>query len=158
MTKSRGLGPALRNPSVECPSCGRRMTNNLIGRHLPTHDPMHVEANRLRHAERQRRYHQTPAGQALAARARHSENGRRASIERARRWHRTESGRLAHNAHSAVSAAVRAGRVAKEPCIRCDSWESFAHHPRGYQGGARWDIEWLCLDHHMEAHGRAGAA
>lgn len=158
MTKSRGLGPALRNPTVECSVCGRPMTNNLIGRHVAAHDPAAAEARRQRKRDRQRAYNQTPEGKATAARARHSEQGRRAGVERHRKWHRTERGRLAHQAHTAIAAAVRRGTLAKEPCIRCGSPESFAHHPNGYAGACRWDIEWLCLTHHMEAHGRVAAA
>lgn len=143
-----------QNPRVECPECGRVLPNNVSQRHARSHDAEVQEARRQRKCDRQRAYNQTPSGKATAARARHSETGRKADVERHRRRLATPEGRAAARAHNAIRAAVKRGRIVREGCRACGSPDSFAHHPNGYEGEARWDIEWLCMAHHMEAHGR----
>jgi hypothetical protein len=147
-----------QNPRVACAVCGRTLPNNVIERHGRSHDAALQEAKRQRKCDRQRAYNQTEAGRTVARRTRHSEQGRRANIERHRRWFQTPTGRAATRAHNAVRAAIQRGRIVKKPCAVCGLLEAFAHHPNGYEGQARWDITWLCLVHHMEAHGRVVAA
>lgn len=55
-----------------------------------------------------------------------------------------------------VGTEIAAGRLQKLPCY-CGETKVQAHHPRGYEGAAALDVEWLCGPHHREAHRQAGA-
>jgi hypothetical protein len=147
----------IRNPRVECPTCGRWLTSNLIGRHVAAHDPAVREARRIHKNGHQRSYHQSPAGRMTRRRWTRSPRGLAGARRREERWRRTEQGRKAHSAHTAVYVALRDGRLVRKPCRICGDPKAFAHHPNGYEGIHRLDVEWLCLTHHMEAHGRVAA-
>ncbi len=53
-------------------------------------------------------------------------------------------------AHYLLGNAVRDGRIIKQPCRKCGSKKSEAHHPDYMKP---LDVEWLCLKHHREGHG-----
>ncbi len=54
-------------------------------------------------------------------------------------------------AHSAVSNAVRDGRLTKQPCEVCGATTKVeAHHP---DYSKPLDVQWLCFRHHREVHG-----
>ena len=55
-------------------------------------------------------------------------------------------------AHSAVAAAVRRNRLARQPCEQCGSSPAEAHH-QDY--GQPLVVRWLCNGCHRIAHGRA---
>lgn len=55
-------------------------------------------------------------------------------------------------AHHAVARAIGRGRLVRQPCAVCGATKVHAHHPRGYVGDARLDVEWLCALHHHQAH------
>lgn len=55
-------------------------------------------------------------------------------------------------ARGAVYRAVRQGRLQLEPCIVCGDERVEAHHYLGYAPEHRLDVQWLCRDHHEEAH------
>lgn len=133
------------------------MTNNLIGRHVQTHDPERREAQRAERNARQRAYYRTPEGRATAHRAHASEAGLRNRRLGHQKWRATTHGTIANRAHAAVRRAIRRGDLVKQPCMTCGNQQSFAHHANGYEGAAQLDVRWLCMPHHMEAHGRAAA-
>ncbi len=54
-------------------------------------------------------------------------------------------------AHSAVSNAVRDGRLVRKPCEVCGSEKSQAHHD---DYSRPLDVRWLCRTHHLEHHGK----
>lgn len=98
-----------------------------------------------------------------------SKRWREANAERRRQWHEAwrrspagiESERRqrernraagAKQARAAVTRAIASGRLVRQPCAECGVEPAEAHHPRGYLGEARWDIEWLCRAHHEVAH------
>ena len=56
-------------------------------------------------------------------------------------------------AHAAVSKAIREGRLAKQPCIRCGMLPAHAHHD---DYGKPLDVIWLCRKHHAELHHERG--
>lgn len=58
-------------------------------------------------------------------------------------------------AHSAVSNALRAGRLKKCPCEVCGLEEVDAHHD---DYSKPLDVRWLCRTHHCEHHAREIAA
>lgn len=55
-------------------------------------------------------------------------------------------------ARYAVSEAIRAGRLVKQPCERCGKADKvIAHHP---DYSKPLEVQWLCSRHHAEAHGK----
>ena len=153
MTTGFGSG----NPIVECDGCGRRMTNNLISRHARTHEPGHMESRRARKAVRQRAYHKTVMGQAVAYRTRHSARGRAANLRAVHKIRATEEGQVRLRARLLAYRMVKTGAIPRGPCVVCQSPKSTIHHPNGYHGDAALIITFLCWRHHMEAHGRVSA-
>jgi hypothetical protein len=51
-------------------------------------------------------------------------------------------------AQEAVSAAVRAGRLVRQPCEKCGA-KAHAHHD---DYSKPLDVRWLCPKHHTEHH------
>lgn len=51
-----------------------------------------------------------------------------------------------------VAKALAAGTISRQPCQECGDPDAIAHHHKGYDHPL--EIEWLCLHHHMIAHGR----
>lgn len=64
-----------------------------------------------------------------------------------KRWR--EMNPLRYRAHSAVSHAIRDGRLRPMPCWVCGDAKSVAHHP---DYSAPLDVVWLCQAHHKAAH------
>ncbi len=54
-------------------------------------------------------------------------------------------------ARKMVQDRVRRGVIQKLPC-HCGETKVQAHHPRGYEGPAALDVEWLCGPHHRARH------
>lgn len=54
-------------------------------------------------------------------------------------------------APQSVYQAVKAGKLVKQPCAVCGDDRVHAHHHRGYEGEALYDVVWLCALHHKEA-------
>lgn len=52
-------------------------------------------------------------------------------------------------ARTAVSNALRDGRLFKQPCQVCGNTKSEAHHP---DYSKPLEVEWLCKLHHEEVH------
>lgn len=48
-----------------------------------------------------------------------------------------------------LGAAVRAGRIKPQPCIKCGSTRTHAHHP---DYNKPLTVVWLCVTHHREVH------
>lgn len=55
-------------------------------------------------------------------------------------------------AHKAVAQALRKGFLERLDCHICGSKESEAHHYKGYELKHWFDVQWLCREHHVEAH------
>lgn len=53
-------------------------------------------------------------------------------------------------ARSAVSHALRDGKLFKEPCFHCGSTENIEAHHTDYTKPL--DVTWMCLSHHRELH------
>ena len=54
-------------------------------------------------------------------------------------------------AHTAVSNAVRDGKLKRLPCVVCGNPKSEAHHP---DYNKPLDVHWLCFKHHRMEHGQ----
>lgn len=54
-------------------------------------------------------------------------------------------------AWSAVSNAIRDGKLVRLPCEKCGNPKSQAHHT---DYSKPLDVQWLCFKHHREAHGQ----
>ena len=52
---------------------------------------------------------------------------------------------------TAVSNALRAGRLVREPCLFCDATPAQAHH---HDYDRPLDVTWLCPGHHALIHAR----
>jgi hypothetical protein len=52
-------------------------------------------------------------------------------------------------AHNRVAAALRDGRLFKQPCVECGSLEVEAHHE---DYSKPLDVVWLCTKHHHARH------
>jgi ribosomal protein S27AE len=81
-------------------------------------------------------------------RARYQRPERKAVVQqRAARWN--EQNPEGYAAHTAVSNAVRDGRLKKEPCLFCGQGKVHAHH-RDY--ARPLDVIWLCPKCHHRLH------
>lgn len=67
--------------------------------------------------------------------------------EVSRRWR--EQNIAGAKAHSAVSYALRSGKIAKEPCLFCGSAQVHAHHKNYAEPLA---VIWLCAKCHHRLH------
>lgn len=65
--------------------------------------------------------------------------------------HIDEYERKKQSAHTLVAQAIRDGKIKKQPCKVCGNERAIAHHP---DYDKPLEVEWLCLSHHMAAHGR----
>ena len=57
-----------------------------------------------------------------------------------------------HRARWAVSRAIKAGRLLRQPCEVCGEAKVHAHHD---DYGKPLDVRWLCPAHHREHHAKA---
>lgn len=69
------------------------------------------------------------------------------SVEVAKAWRAEDKRRSA--AHSAVARAIKSGALKREPCERCFSEKSVAHH-EDYD--KQLDVMWLCQPCHKQRH------
>lgn len=65
----------------------------------------------------------------------------------------TEQRELRMAARGAVSNAIRAGRLIRQPCERCGVPEAQAHHD---DYSKPLDVRWLCQEHHNDVHREIG--
>jgi hypothetical protein len=56
-------------------------------------------------------------------------------------------------AHKAVNAAIKDGRLERKPCALCGSEPTEAHHT---DYARRLDVVWLCRSHHRKVHSAYG--
>jgi ribosomal protein S27AE len=71
----------------------------------------------------------------------------KANVEVNRAWRAEDSRRVV--AHSAVSRAIREGRLDRNPCVRCGEAKSVAHH-EDYDKPL--EVMWLCQPCHKQRH------
>ncbi len=81
------------------------------------------------------------------ARYKNNEDRRKKIAERAKKWREKHPDR--YKAHTAVSNAVRDGRLVKLPCEVCGEKYVHAHHDN-YKNPL--EVKWLCPIHHQELH------
>lgn len=60
----------------------------------------------------------------------------------------------AHRAHTAVSKALSAGRLVRQPCEVCASADDVQAHHDNYSEPL--SVRWLCRRHHISHHTEAG--
>ena len=75
------------------------------------------------------------------------ENNRERHTELTKNWRQKHPEKYA--AHSAVSNALRSGKLQKETCAVCGDENSQAHH-NDYTKPL--DVVWLCSKHHAQVH------
>ena len=71
----------------------------------------------------------------------------KAQVEINKAWRAEDSRRVV--AHSAVSRAIREGRLDRNPCVRCGEAKSVAHH-EDYDKSL--EVMWLCQPCHKQRH------
>jgi len=71
----------------------------------------------------------------------------KAQVEINKAWRAEDSRRVV--AHSAVSRAIREGRLDRNPCVRCGEAKSVAHH-EDYDKPL--EVMWLCQPCHKQRH------
>lgn len=96
-----------------------------------------VRANRLKNIDRIRAYDRQRASQPH----RIANNSKQSST-----WRKEFPNRM--RAHSAVSRALRTGKLQKDVCWVCGG-NAFAHHP---DYDRPLDVVWLCQPHHKQVH------
>lgn len=62
-------------------------------------------------------------------------------------WRQADKRRM--KCHNAVTRAIKSGKLTREPCIRCGSIKSLAHH-EDYDKPL--DVMWLCQPCHKQRH------
>ena len=67
---------------------------------------------------------------------------------------RSEYARKAGRAVGRVQAAIRSGKLVREPCVDCGASRVQAHHHSGYDPAHALDVEWVCRRHHLQRHGK----
>jgi hypothetical protein len=97
-------------------------------------------------AQSKRWYAENPERAAELARRWQAANPERSGEVR-RRWKLANPVKIA--AHVAVNNAVRAGKLAKQPCVVCGETQVHAHH---HDYSKPLDVEWLCPLHHRRLH------
>lgn len=86
-------------------------------------------------------------GHAARTRWRLSAEGRMAIYAAQKRYARARPERI--KARSAVSSAIRRGRLERLPCEKCGDPNSQAHHD---DYSKPLDVRWLCQPHHTKEH------
>lgn len=76
-----------------------------------------------------------------------SENRNAAARKKYRRWREIHPEQ--YLAKLAVKAALKVGRLVKQPCSVCGDPKGQAHHP---DYSAPLEVVWLCDAHHRQAH------
>jgi hypothetical protein len=81
----------------------------------------------------------------------HNDPTRRAYMQERSERYRIENPEK-RRAHSAVSNAVRDGRLERGPCEVCGTTENVHGHHEDYDKPL--EVRWLCVIHHAEEHQR----
>lgn len=55
-------------------------------------------------------------------------------------------------ARRAVRLAVKSGRLVRQPCWECGATKVEGHHLFGYEPEFALEVQWLCRNHHLDAH------
>jgi hypothetical protein len=81
---------------------------------------------------------------------------RRKTLQPARKQWRVEYQRKTRKqfpekylARTIVSNAIKCGKIARQPCVKCGAIDAQAHHPDYTQP---LNVVWLCFAHHREIH------
>ena len=130
----------------------------------------YLETNPGARATANRRYRAAHPERARESDARWRNANRETSRASTRAWRRTPEGREAarltrqqqiaegkHSARMAVQRALARGDLVREPCRICGTSPAEAHHYLGYAREHWLAVEWLCDQHHSDAH-HPGAA
>lgn len=110
-----------------------------------------VREHRLRNIERVRAYDRSrgKSPDRVAARKAYATTleAKLASARSKRKWAVINAYKI--KANTAVSNAVRDGRIARQPCFICGDENAQAHHP---DYAAPLAVTWLCSPHHSQLH------
>ncbi len=126
-------------------------TNGSIQRDCKECWKAYVKANRLLRADQYREYERGRANLPHRVEARkaytQTPEGRAAAIRAKRRF--IERNPVKRRAHNIVNAALRDGKIARQPCEVCGNELTHGHHD---DYSKPLDVRWLCTTHHAEWH------
>lgn len=110
-----------------------------------------VRANYREHIEKYKEYERTRAlaPHRIEAREIYKQTERGRDRGNAGKRAYIERNPLKHAAHMAVGNALRCGRLISEPCEKCGTDQTQAHHDDYSKPLA---VRWLCSKHHREWH------
>lgn len=130
-----------------CFRCGRVLALDEFYRHPQMTDGHLGKCKDCTKADASNNYRARKPERMEYERERNTRPERKAARADYQREHRTR-----HPEHSRaralVSYHVRAGHLVRQPCEKCGSPKSQAHHP---DHSKPLDVQWLCLVHHREA-------
>lgn len=104
------------------------------------------DRTRTYHA-RYRQTHRTEAHERTRAYKRSGDGRRRSFAQRQR-----DIAEGKHSARMAVLRAAAKGLIERKPCEVCEATPVEGHHYLGYAREHWLDVQWLCRQHHEEAH------
>lgn len=119
----------------------------------------HRENAEALNAKRREKYAENPdavraSKQKYYGKYRHDPEYRRRSALTVSRWNRENRWHPRICAQKAVALAIRSGCLKRLPCEKCGTTENIhAHHHKGYTLEHWFSVQWLCRQHHKEAHG-----
>ena len=67
--------------------------------------------------------------------------------------YKTPENAIKHRARVMINYRVKRGIIKRQPCIKCNSLKSQAHHT---DYSKPLEIIWLCIKHHREEHIKGG--
>lgn len=79
-----------------------------------------------------------------------NEGARKRRVENPGKWYRalTAEQKKKRRARVALYKMVQIGKIVRRPCEVCGSLKSEGHHHNGYEKENRYDVRWLCKEHH----------
>lgn len=133
-------------PSCLCGEC--RKCKDRIRKAELSKDPESRARRKARDAARR----QTPEHKEKAVKWKRNwrENNYEKWREYQREYFQDPERKRKHSARQAVNNAIRDGRMEKEPCSVCGTWEDVQAHHEDYD--LPFDVVWLCRQHHAETH------
>lgn len=134
-----------------CLGCGRSLPLDQFGQRsnrcrpcVVAHTREWKAANPARVREQNQRWHAAHPG--------YYNRWREANPSRAEKRKKRDAYPEQVRARSAINYEVRAGRIERQPCVKCGDLKTEAHHHHGYDQDHWLNVVWLCRAHHKQVH------
>lgn len=130
-----------------CFKCGLALALDEFYRHPDMADGLLGKCKRCTRADVSSNYRKRKPQYASYEMRRSASPSRKAAKAEYQKRHRAKHPEK-NRARQRVAYALRAGLLQRQPCERCGSVKSQAHHP---DHSRPLDVQWLCVVHHREA-------